>query len=279
MDKEGSMNIKIITCIVLASFSTTANAGLIFSDSFSGFTDGNLDGQGNWGSQNPFQIASGSVVVTSTAGVFARAQRFGAFRPEIGDEVIITLNDFSMTNSVGNNTEDFRIGIAASTETTGAQTPQVAASLIHDGSTSLTIGGATDTAYNLGDELTVSLALTRTGADAWSLTSSITNVTDSNAVFTGSAVPTNLDGNLGASDGLTLGEYLDTDTNHKALFGMRLIGANTGSTYNIGGVSLTLNSPAVVPEPSTCLMFLSGLALGALRRGRRQSSPSNKTIK
>ena len=144
------MNIKIITCIALASLSTTANAGLIFSDSFSGFTDGKLNGQGNWGSQNAFEVASGSVVVTSGPSVFARAQRFSAFRPEIGDEVIITLNNFSITTSVGNNSEDFRIGIAASVENTGGQTPQVAASLIHDGSTSLTIGGATDTAYKLG---------------------------------------------------------------------------------------------------------------------------------
>ena len=129
--------------------------------------------------------------------------------------------------------------------------------------TSLTIGGATDTAYDLGDEITVALTLTRTVADSWSLDSQITNVTDS-TIFTGSATPTNLDGAAGASIGLTLGEYLDAAPGNNALFGMRLVGNNTGSTFNIGGVKL---ETIAVPEPSSsALLGLSGLLVLARRR-------------
>ncbi|MEJ6700849.1 MAG: PEP-CTERM sorting domain-containing protein [Akkermansiaceae bacterium] len=260
------MKSKLITCAVVAALTAVSQAAttVVFDDSFTGFSNSGLSEQGNWKSQAAFTVASETAIATS-GGAFARAQRFGAFRTEVGDQVRITVSGFSITGAVGNNSEDFRLGIAATPEHTGAQTPQVAASLVHDGgSTSLTIGGATDTAYNLGDELTVALTLTRTAADAWSLDSSITNVTDGGPAFTGSATPINLDGAAGASIGLTLGEYLDAAPGNNALFGMRLVGNNTGSTFNIGGVKL---ETIAVPEPSSsALLGLSGLLVLARRR-------------
>ena len=259
------MKSKLITCAVVAALTAVSQAAttVVFDDSFTGFSNSGLSEQGNWKSQAAFTVASETAIATS-GGAFARAQRFGAFRTEVGDQVRITVSGFSITGAVGDDSEDFRFGIAATPEHTGAQTPQVAASLVHDGGTSLTIGGATDTAYNLGDELTVALTLTRTAADAWSLDSSITNVTDGGSAFTGSATPINLKGAAGASIGLTLGEYLDEDLGNSAQFGMRLLNNATGSTFNIGGVKL---ETIAVPEPSSsALLGLSGLLVLARRR-------------
>ena len=257
------MKSKLITCAVVAALTAVSQAAttVVFDDSFGGFTDGGLNEQGNWGSQAAFTIADGSA---NASGTYARAQRFGAFRPEVGDQVRITVSGFSITGALGNGTDQFRIGIAALPENTGNQTPQVGANVALSAGTSLTIGGATDTAYNVGDELLVALTLTRTAADAWSLDSSITNVTDGGPAFTGSATPINLDGAVGASIGLTLGEYLDAAPGNNALFGMRLVGNNTGSTFNIGGVKL---ETIAVPEPSSsALLGLSGLLVLARRR-------------
>jgi len=256
------MKSKLITCAVVAALTAVSQAAttVVFDDSFGGFTDGGLNEQGNWGSQAAFTIADGSA---NASGTYARAQRFGAFRPEVGDQVRITVSGVSITGALGNGTDQVRIGIAALPENTGNQTPQVGANVALSAGTSLTIGGATDTAYDLGDEITVALTLTRTVADSWSLDSQITNVTDS-TIFTGSATPTNLDGAAGASIGLTLGEYLDAAPGNNALFGMRLVGNNTGSTFNIGGVKL---ETIAVPEPSSsALLGLSGLLVLARRR-------------
>ena len=99
---------------------------VVFDDSFGGFTDGGLNEQGNWGSQAAFTIADGSGSANAS-GTYARAQRFGAFRPEVGDQVRITVSGFSITGALGNGTDQFRIGIAALPENTGNQTPQVGA--------------------------------------------------------------------------------------------------------------------------------------------------------
>ena len=260
------MKTRSITCILTAISMTAVHAATtsIFDDSFSGFNNGNLNNQFNWGSQAAFSVNNGNVIVTSSSGVFARAQRFGGFRPEVGDQVRITVSDFAITGSLGIGNEDFRFGIASSPENTGAQTPQVYASVAHNAS-SLTIGGATDTGYNLGDQLSVVLTLTRQSSNSWSLESQINNVTDGTSV-TGSATPGNENGNAGASAGLTLSQYLEADSNNKATFGMRLVGGNTGAQYNIGGVKL---ETIAVPEPSTSISLISALTLLILRRGRR----------
>lgn len=259
----------LILCSFAALLCNTASGGVVFDDSYSGFTDGNLNGQGNWSAQTPFEVSTGKVVVTSVTNRFARALRFGAFRPEIGNIVRITLSGFSITDAVGNGREDYRIGFAATPEHTGAQTPQVAASLEYD-STSLRIGGATVTNYDLGDQLTLELTFTRTGADTWSLDSSVTNITDGNAVFSGSGTPTNRTGDAGASSGLTLGQFLEADSDNKANFGMRLVGNGTGSTFNIGGTKLELLTAPAVPEPSTSLAFILTAAYGVLGARRRR---------
>ena len=90
------MKTRSITCILTAISMTAVHAATtsIFDDSFSGFNNGNLNSQGNWGSQAAFSVNNGNVIVNSSSGVFARAQRFGGFRPEVGDQVRITVSNF-----------------------------------------------------------------------------------------------------------------------------------------------------------------------------------------
>lgn len=265
------MKNKLITFVVVAvSTALSQGATVVFDDSFAGFNDAALNGQGNWGSQAAFSVAGG-FATASANGSFARAQRFGAFRPEVGDQVRITVSGFSITGSAGNGSDQFRIGIQALPENTGTVTPQVGANLALNAGNSLSIGGATDTGYDLGDNLTLLLTFTRTAADAWSLDSQISNLSDS-TVFTGSAAPTNLTGSSTAtppvgtsSNGDTLGNYLVEDPDNKAQFGMRLLGTNTGSIFSVGGVKLEV---IPVPEPSSSVLLLSALMLGLTRRSR-----------
>jgi len=265
------MKSKLITSLVVALFTAVSNAATtVFDDSFAGFSDGALNGQGNWGSQGAYSIAGG-FVTANASGTFARALRFGQFRPEVGDQVRITVSGFSITEFAGNGTEQFRIGIQALPENSGNVTPQVGANVALTAGNSLSIGGATDTAYNLGDNLTVLLTFTRTAADAWSLDSQISNLTDT-SIFTGSAAPTNLPGNSTStpqagtsSNGDTLGNYLDENLDNRAQFGMRLLANTTNSRFNIGGVKLEL---IPVPEPSSSVVLLSALMIGLLRRNR-----------
>lgn len=265
------MKSKLITSLVVASFTAVSNAATtVFDDSFAGFNDGALNGQGNWGSQGAYSIAGG-FVTANASGAFARALRFGQFRPEVGDQVRITVSGFSITEFAGNGTEQFRIGIQALPENSGNVTPQVGANVALTAGNSLSIGGATDTAYNLGDNLTVLLTFTRTAADAWSLDSQISNLTDA-TIFSGSAAPTNLPGNSTStpeagtsSNGDTLGNYLDENLDNRAQFGMRLLANTTNSRFNIGGVKLEL---IPVPEPSSSVVLLSALMIGLLRRNR-----------
>ena len=252
----------ITLLLIAASAAFSQSATVVFDDSFAGFNDGALSGQGNWSSQAAFSIAGG-FATASASGSYSRAQRFGAFRPEVGDQVRITVSGFSISGSLGNGTDQFRIGIQAQPENTGTVTPQVGANIALNAGNSLSIGGATDTGYDLGDNLTVMLTFTRTAADAWSLDSQITNISDS-AIFTGSAAPTNLNGSAG-SNGDTLGNYLLVDPDNKAQFGMRLLNNNTGSTFSVGGVKLEV---IPVPEPSSSVVLLSALILGLFRRNR-----------
>lgn len=267
------MKNKLITFVVVA-VSTALSQGttVVFDDSFAGFNDAALNGQGNWGSQAAFSVAGG-FVTANNSGSFARAQRFAGFRPEVGDQVRITVSGFSISGNLGNGSDQFRIGIQALPENTGTVTPQVGANIALNAGNSLSIGGATDTGYDLGDNLTLLLTFTRTAADAWSLDSQITNLTDT-TIFTGSTAPTNLTGSSTAtppvgtagSNGITLGNYLLGDSNNQAQFGMRLLANSTSSTFSIGGVKLEL---IPVPEPSSSVLLLSALMLGLSRRSRR----------
>ncbi|MFD2257619.1 PEP-CTERM sorting domain-containing protein [Luteolibacter algae] len=242
----------------------SAAVGLVFDSDFgSGFTDGALSTQNNWEAQASWMISGGNA---QNASNYSRARNFTTFVPAVGETVKITLTDVFVTGT--GTGASFAFGIAALSEHTGATTPQVSATLSL-GQGTLAIGGATDTGYTMGtsssDLVNIVLSFTRTGSDAWSLASSITNTTDSQS-FTGSAAPSNQTGSAGAaapSNGLTLGQYLDANSLHAARFGMRGTSSTSNDNIlNVGGVKVE-----VVPEPSALLLSLVG-CVGLLRRRR-----------
>lgn len=231
----------------------------VFNDSFAGSADGPLTGGAPlWEGQAHWNIAGGMVTNSNS---WQRARRFGGFRAEVGESVKITLSGLSMTGT-GNGADNFAFGFQKTNEHTGIEAPQVRAGL-NFGGTSLTVGGATDTGYNSGDIVDVMLTFERTGADAWSLSSMINNLTDG-TMFSGSATPDNL-GGMATPE--TVGQWMDADGANQILYGMR--GLNNGSNVNtlaISGIALDVIQP--IPEPSAAIVFCA-IGFGLITRRRK----------
>ncbi|MEM6883437.1 MAG: PEP-CTERM sorting domain-containing protein [Verrucomicrobiota bacterium] len=256
------MKKKLITfamTAVLACIGTTGSAQVIFNTDFGSSADGATNTVSGWESQPVWAISGGNIQFTGNS--FGRARNFGTFAPNVGDTVRVILTDLVRTGDGG---EIYRFGIANDAEHTGANTPMVGTEATWSGS-NFVIGGATDTAYNSGDLLTIQMDFTRLATGSgWNLTTTINNTTDGSNFASGTALTSfNTDGQTGAGLGLTASEYIDAAGSLR--YGMRGFGGGAGNdTLDIGGISLEV---IAVPEPSTfALLGLGVLSLALLRR-------------
>ncbi|MEM7559810.1 MAG: hypothetical protein AAF394_11885, partial [Planctomycetota bacterium] len=153
----------------------------------------------------------------------------------------------------------FAFGVAKSNEHAGAQSPQLRGEVQFNG-TSLSIGGATDTGYQSGDSVDLTLTFARTGS-SWNLETTIANNTDS-TFFSGSdASPSDLAGSVSSE---TVVEWMDLSASNELRFGMRELGVFNNAA-SLGSVRV---ERFAVPEPNS---FVIGLAFFMLRRRSRRS--------
>ena len=225
---------------------TAAHAEVVIDDDFSTFLDGGLAGQGAWEGQPNWTVMGGQMVASNS---WQRARNLTPFSLNVDDQIKVSAN---MTiRGADDGGVSFKVGIANESEHTGANTPQVGADVELNG-TSLTIGGATDTGFDSGDEINLTLTLTRDAAiDAWMMDSMIENVTDG-TMFSATSTPAD---SAGQVNGLTA--WANADAGNSLRFGLRELGNNANLSF---AVSTLLVETIPVPEPSSLLLLAGSLA-------------------
>ncbi|WOO43635.1 PEP-CTERM sorting domain-containing protein [Rubellicoccus peritrichatus] len=256
---------------ILLSLATICSGQTIFTTDFGAFADGPIANATGWEGQPLWTISGGNATLGST---FQRARNFSPIIPNVGDSVVVTLTDVVFTGAGNGGNTLYTFGLAAQTEHTGSQVPQVGSELEFTG-TNLTVGGAVDPNYNAGsDVFNATMTFVRLNDGNWNLTSSLTNTTDA-MTYNGSTITaTNLVGTSGgASDGLTLSQYLALDPGvNNALYGMRGNTSGVDAAIAIGGVTVDFVS---VPEPSTFALIGGLLAVGYTCYRRRRFTVKN----
>ena len=195
-----------------------------------------LDGQDGWEGQADWVVTGG---MANANGSWSRARQLSPITMAIGDQIRITAGMSFTDGGMGApGTNNFSIGMAKQTEHTGANLPQVEAIANWSGTT-LTFGGATDPAYDSGDELLVTLLFTREATlNTWSLETTLENVTDGTS-FTGSESPTDDPGTVSPE---TCWEWLDTGS--AAFVGMRQLDNPTEAVTALKTLLVEKNPPA-----------------------------------
>ena len=250
-------------CLLVSAMSGFAAADLVFSEDFSDDADGQLaagaGGPLGWEAQNDWMVSGGMAVNSGSwqRARFAGENPFGsaAFNVAVGQSVQIDADiAFVGTGDGGNNLA--AIGFSNTTETTGQAAPQVRAFINWNG-TNLSIGGATDTSYTSGDLVSLGLTFTRLAGSGFSLDTVITN-NSTGLSFAGSTIGNDVVGDNGTNP-ITVWDNFELGGD--AFFSVRNLDNNTGATFGISTVSLS-----VVPEPSSALLLSSMLIGFALRR-------------
>lgn len=203
---------------------------------FCTFTDGALGGQGGFEGQPDWTITGGMATISAS---WSRARNIASsslFNLQVGDRLAITAN-MSFSGTPG--PEEFvRIGFSKNNEHTGAVIAPVSGGATWVGS-ELSIGGATDTGYDDGDELAVSMIFTRGAAlNEWLLETTIENITDG-TMFEGSTAPADAPGTVTTE---TVWEWMDAGNSG----GLGMRGWN-----NTGGVTTSIKTLTVEKNPVT----------------------------
>ena len=209
----------------------TPIAEVVYEADFSTFQTNFLGRQDGWEAQDAWVVTGG---VANNSGNWTRARQLSPITMAVGDQIRIT-TDMSFTGAPG--PEDFySMGLAKNNEDTGNNTPQVEGIVNWQGS-NLSIGGATDSGYDSGDVVTMTLLFTREAmTNEWTLETMIENQNDGTC-FSGMTMPTDDPGTITTE---TAWEWLDTgDT---AFFGMR-------NLNNSGGVTVAMNNILIEKNP------------------------------
>lgn len=251
-------------CLLLAFLSGNASADLVFAEDFSDDLDGPLaggiGGVAGWEAQNDWTVDGGMAVNSGSwqRARFAGENPFGsaAFNASVGQSIQINAEiAFIGSGDGGNNLAS--IGFSNSTETTGQEAPQVKAFIGWNGS-NLSIGGATDTSYSSGDLISLGLTFTRLAGSGFSLDTVLTNNT-TGLSFLGNTIGNDVAG-VNFTNPVTAWDNFELGGD--AFFSIRNLDNNTGATFAVSSVSLS-----VVPEPSSAVLFGS-LMLGLVVRRR-----------
>ena len=230
-----------ITSLALAFASvfmcSWSSADTLYETDFSTFADGMLEGQDGWNAQPLWEVAGG---MTTNTGSWQRAKQAGApFTMQPGDVVRMTV-EFSLTGDA-TNTEVARFGFAKSNETPGQNTPQVFAGVNWNG-TELSIGGATDDAYDSGDVIRAALTFTMlSDTNAWLATSRCENLTDGTSFEAGFS-PGDSAGDMSPE---TAWEWLNGGSD--AQFSFRTMNNTTAATMAVNNILLENNLPPDEP--------------------------------
>ena len=210
-------------------------AEVVYEANFCDFNTAPLGGQDGWEGQADWIVTGG---MANADGSWARARQLSPITLAVDDSIRIT-TEMSFTDSgMGTSGNDsFSIGLAKQNEHTGANMPQVEAIANWSGTT-LNFGGATDTGYDSGDTLIVTLLFTRGAAiNEWSLETTLQNQTDGTE-FTGSAVPVDDPGSVTTE---TCWEWLDTGG--AAFMGMRQLNNSTEVVTALKTLLIEKNPP------------------------------------
>ncbi|MEM9411792.1 MAG: dockerin type I domain-containing protein [Planctomycetota bacterium] len=227
---------------LMVAMMSMAMAGLCSADDlyeadFSTFADGDLNGQDGWDTQPNWQVSGG---IAQGTGSWQRAKQTTGFNMAAGDVVRMTV-EFSLSGTPGTGNELARFGFAKDNESPGQNTPQVFAAVTWDGN-NLSVGGATDTAYDAGDVIQAALTFTRNAsANSWSATSRCMNMTDGTSFEAGFA-PVDSAGGMTTE---TAWEWMDLGNNCQ--FSMRTFDNSSDATLSVNSMLNENNLPPDTP--------------------------------